>query len=417
MPPLIFILLDAFRWDYLQPEIAPNLWKLKTQGIYAQKLRPSFGFCELSESATGARPDVSGKFTQLTFLKTRHSAMTKIYLDLLNWAANQVRNYGGRGSTRMTRWITQDLMHPLLKDPKMSALSYHIPLPLLPLLTAVEARRYTDSGAFGIESCFDILTHAGHKIYDDTYVINNKVSGPDGDRVAQLIANANNDHALYMIYLGGCDEYGHNFGPESEELRNGVAQQDQWIAQLIEAFPEDARFLIVGDHGMLPVTNTIDISSLIAQELPNLKHTHDYTIFLDSTLARVWWHNDRAGQALQSLFSKPPLTQKGLVIDPTEAKNLCIPPPGDRYGQIIWRANPGVMIFPDYFNAKIPVGMHGYPTHINEQKGMAILWGKDMPQGQIDEVELIDICPTICDLFHLPFPKQNQGHSLLDQIG
>ncbi len=417
MPPLIFILLDAFRWDYLQPDTAPTLWQLKEQGLYAQKLRPSFGFCELTESATGARPDISEKFTQLTFIETRHSSSKKNYLNLLNWAAEKVKNYGGRGSTRMTRWLTKDLIRPMLKDPQMSTLSYNIPLPLLPLLTAVEARRYTDRGAFGIESCFDVLTNAGYKIFDDTYVINNKVSGPDQDRVAQLTSKVTSDHDLYMIYLGGCDEYGHNFGPDSQELKNGVTQQDTWIAQLIKTFPKDSRFLVVGDHGMLNVTNTIDIAAIIKRELPQLKHTRDFTLFLDSTLARVWWHNNQTGQALQKLFSHPPFTPKGMVIDETEAKHLCIPPPGDRYGQIIWRANPGVMIFPDYFNAKIPVGMHGYPTHIDEQKGMAILWGKDIPQGHIDEVELIDICPTICDLFQLPSPKQNQGRSLLDQIG
>ncbi|MFT5367937.1 MAG: hypothetical protein ACI8V2_002900 [Candidatus Latescibacterota bacterium] len=417
IPPTVFILLDAFRWDYLQSETAPVLWQLKNEGIYAKKLRPSFGFCEIAESSTGVRPNVSGMFTQLTFNRTHHSLLQEQYLNLIEQAAGWVAAYGGRGSTRLTNWLTRDLIKPLLTDQKVDALRYNIPLQLLPLLTAVEARRYTDLDAFDVESCFDMLTKNKRQIYDDVYVINSKVSGTDEDRVAKLIDKANDPFDLFMIYLGGCDELGHAFGPNSKELRHAVSQQDRWIAQLIEAFPPQSRFLLVGDHGMLPVTDTIDIGTTIDSALQGFKHAKDYILFLDSTLARVWWSNDRAGKALQEAFTNPPLTQKGTLINDAEAEQLAIPKPGARYGQLIWRANPGVMIFPDYFNTKIPVGMHGYPTHLDEQKGMAVLWGHDIPSGQIDEVELIDICPTICDLFNLPHPEQNQGRSLFDQIG
>jgi len=126
--PVVFMLLDAFRWDYLQPELTPNLWKLKNEGIYAQKLRPSFGFCEIAESSTGVRPDTSGLFTQLTFTKTQLPTTTRIYLSLIKKLAKWVAWYGGRGSTKLTNLLTRDLVKPLLSDTKMDALRYNIPL-------------------------------------------------------------------------------------------------------------------------------------------------------------------------------------------------------------------------------------------------------------------------------------------------
>ena len=417
IPPVVFILLDAFRWDYLQPEITPTLWKLKNEGIYAQKLRPSFGFCEIAESSTGVRPDTSGLFTQLTFLDTKLSVSKRAYLSTIEKLAKAVAWYGGRGSTKLGRLLTVDLIKPLLSDIKVDALRYNIPLQLLPLLKAVEARRYTEPNAFECESCFDILTQNGLSIYDETYVINSKVSGPDSDRITQLMGKAGDNLDLLMIYLGGCDEFGHVAGPGSDRLQKAIEEQDQWIAQLIEAFPTNTRFLIVGDHGMVPVTQTVDVQEALSETMRGLVHSRDYILFLDSTLARVWWNNANAGRALKAAFAKPPLSELGIAIDKKEAQSLNIPAPGDLYGHIIWRANPGVMIYPDYFNNTVPVGMHGYPTDLDEQKGMAIVWGKDISQQKLSEVELIDICPTICDLFQLPFPAQNQGQSLLAYPG
>ena len=65
--PLLVILLDAFRWDYLNPDDAPYLHKLSHEGIYVKKLKASAGFCERSEIFTGSNPADSGNFTAITF--------------------------------------------------------------------------------------------------------------------------------------------------------------------------------------------------------------------------------------------------------------------------------------------------------------------------------------------------------------
>ena len=91
-----------------------------------------------------------------------------------------------------------------------------------------------------------------------------------------------------------------------------------------------------------------------------------------------------------------------------------IPAPGAYYGNLIWLAKPGVMIYPDYFNRKAPKGMHGYIANIDVQKGFAVISASKAQNITIDEAELIDICPTLCCLLDIPAPENNQGKNLLE---
>ena len=51
----IFILLDAFRSDYINSNNTPFLNSLKEKSIYYKQVNPSIGFCERSEIFTGKK--------------------------------------------------------------------------------------------------------------------------------------------------------------------------------------------------------------------------------------------------------------------------------------------------------------------------------------------------------------------------
>ena len=63
----VLILLDAFRWDYLDAQNTPNLWSMRERGLYVRRLRPSLGFCERTELLTGAYPVTTGNFTAIGY--------------------------------------------------------------------------------------------------------------------------------------------------------------------------------------------------------------------------------------------------------------------------------------------------------------------------------------------------------------
>ena len=61
--PVLFLVLDAFRWDYLGPETTPFLWKLKQEGTHVEKVRTASGFTQRTTIFTGAWADVTGRWT------------------------------------------------------------------------------------------------------------------------------------------------------------------------------------------------------------------------------------------------------------------------------------------------------------------------------------------------------------------
>ena len=116
----------------------------------------------------------------------------------------------------------------------------------------------------------------------------------------------------------------------------------------------------VGDHGMENVSKTIDIISLIEVLPKNLKKQIK-CFFIDSTLCRIWL-KDKSNKkevifALNNLNKE--LSNKGDFLDVS-----LFPGYSNREnGDILWAANPDVIIWPDYFHMphlSIPKGMHGY---------------------------------------------------------
>jgi len=180
---------------------------------------------------------------------------------------------------------------------------------------------------------------------------------------------------------------------------------------------ETVHWLVLGDHGMVPVKRHIDAGTVIhaAAQRHGLSPNWDYQLFLDSTLVRVWTLTSRANQLLVQVFTMPPLAGIGQLITPSLADELRIPPPGRCYGNLIWWCAPGILVFPDYFHVAQPMrGMHGYDPSLPESQGMALVVSPDTGPGEIAQAELIDVCPTLCDLMGLPrYPAQNQGTSFL----
>ena len=64
---LLFILIDAFRWDYLNEKDSPTLWTLSQHGIHVKKLISSSGFTQRSALFTGALSDIHGNYTMYTY--------------------------------------------------------------------------------------------------------------------------------------------------------------------------------------------------------------------------------------------------------------------------------------------------------------------------------------------------------------
>jgi arylsulfatase A-like enzyme len=178
---------------------------------------------------------------------------------------------------------------------------------------------------------------------------------------------------------------------------------------------DDWDLFICGDHGMAPVQSEVDI--LAALKRVDAKPAVDYVVFVNSTLAVLWYLTEKGRSAIEAALPTIPGTR---VVDEAERRRLRIPL-DRRWGDRMLAADSGVLFWPDYFHvtdSKI-VGMHGYLDKTHETHGIAILAssnGHTAPRT-LGLRPLVDVFPTLCDLLGVPTPAGQEGTSLLTVDG
>ncbi|MCK4577946.1 MAG: hypothetical protein KAU50_04100, partial [Candidatus Marinimicrobia bacterium] len=99
-------------------------------------------------------------------------------------------------------------------------------------------------------------------------------------------------------------------------------------------------------------------------------------------------------QALAASLRDDTLFQQcGRFVDEDLAQQLDIPWGDRRYGDLLWVANQGVLVFPDFFHRDTPYrAMHGYiPEDSPDNLGACIVMGAGVPQRQVDQVPLGEV--------------------------
>jgi predicted AlkP superfamily pyrophosphatase or phosphodiesterase len=429
---LVFLLLDAFRWDYLNPEDTPSLLDMASGGTYVRKLITSTGFTQRSAISCGAPADVSGNFTMFTFdmegspfrfLRENSKWQSLCRNDWWEIVPNLqgfrtvkgfLRRRSAAARVQLKGWAYQEAKkyaaHP---DPA------YVPLEILPLIGLSEDNRLIyEPGAFPIESIFDIC----RKQRTSFEYLMFPVTNCEDDAVLQTTLERISSRAqFYLLQFSDSDYLMHHHGTSGEMRRQVAGEIDRKLRVLLQAFErafDSVTWVIVGDHGMTDIVKELDVAHLVhtAARKLELKHGEDYLLFLDSTMARLWHLTDKALPLTDSVFEdEPAFIDNGQVISEDLARKYRIPYKDRRYGDVIWWAKPGVLIFPDYFHDfnTHNKGMHGYDSYHEDMKGFAIVKGESIAATRYEEAFLVDICPTLCDLLGVSSPSANEGTSLI----
>lgn len=421
----VYIVLDAFRWDYVNEEDCPFLHQLCTEAVYGRKLVSSPGFTQRTAMFTGTYPDVSDVFSVFYYDPEgspygflRRGRMMKsvkaLYEGLIKVPSERFR--------RRVKWT---LMERVIRPNAHMRSGYpfpaDVPLDVLSLMNYSEdgERPLWHPGALEIETLFDKL-HTG-RVRTGYYM--HPVAAGYGDRVVELAAQKRSGAEEFHIYqFTDSDSKIHACGPESNMVHGIVRNIDDNLRRLWELYREetdDLTMVISGDHGMTEVTDAVDVQAAVKRLAARhrLKQARDYLLFVDSTMARLWFFSDEARNVFGDLFSGEEFSGRGYRLDESRADRLRIPRPSQKWGELIWRTNLGVVIDPCYFHPRgsAPVhGMHGYDTEHEDMKGMLAVHNPGRyPAKQVEEVKLIDLCPTLCDIFGAEYPDANEGTSLL----
>lgn len=417
-PSVVFVLLDAFRWDYVNPVDTPFLHGLSKSGLFVQRLVSSSGFAQRTALFCGTSPDRTGNYAMFAFDPGRSPfRFLAPYRSILAFIQT-LADARLRGSGRLSDAVRRRYIEPRARMRAAYAPSAFIPLHVLQYIGIAEDEKPIHlPGALPAESVFDVLSREG---VDYSYLMFPTVNCDDDATLTRALDEIRERRRLYCIQFSDADLFCHLEGPESATRHRVAGEIDRKLRVLQQAFHaagDGATFFVVGDHGMMEVEETVNVAAIVhgRAKRRGLRHGTDYLLFLDSTLARLWALRDGAEGRLDELFDDPALQRAGTRITATLAREYRIPWPDRRYGDRIWWARPGVLIHPDYFHPPHQVvrGMHGYDSRHEKMQGFAAVHGAGIRPNWMATASLVDVCSTLCEVLGVPVPTQNDGRSLL----
>jgi len=206
------------------------------------------------------------------------------------------------------------------------------------------------------------------------------------------------DIQFYMVNFMGVDSFGETRGPKSEEYLYCLEEIDGFLSDIKTKIQSDFIFMVTADHGMTTVNETINLAERLEAEgfqvscLASHRCSH---IYVESNIEELENHL-RALPFIDKVFN-------AITIEKIHLKH-------ERTGDLVVCANKGF----EFGNKKLR-GSHGGYTEDEINVPFIIYDSTDkLPKKlSLSLMSLVDICPTILDIFGIKSGVQFQGKSLL----
>jgi hypothetical protein len=274
---------------------------------------------------------------------------------------------------------------------------YNLPLDRIRYFDICETTDiYKPGGLAPVASIFDFMSNAGigyecfnyHEYSDDAIL---RIL-PDRLRTS--------DHRVFFAYLSGFDSFLHFGVHDSRAVDARLAWYEAGIRRLYEAARRrwgGVRLRLFSDHGMTPIRETRDLISEVRRL--KLRVPTDFLPVYDSTMARFRYESEYVGSQLRDFLG---CLSYGRLLKETELEELGLRFSDDRYGQLVFVMQPGVLICPSDLG-RIPLqGMHGFHPHEDPHAAAAYLANK-RPNRPIRHIT--DILPELLDDLGIPLEE------------
>jgi hypothetical protein len=403
------LLIDALRVDYV--ERMPFLRSLARQSAVGA-LRECFGFVPRQAYFGGLDASTYG-YTNMY----RHDPASSPFR-VARGVATPVMEECRHERAGVRAFVEETARQRMAPFERSYAGSVQIPLSYLPLFDPVEKFAPWDRRC-GYTSLFEILDAHGMRwrqlVWPET---NRLVDHSDEGIVEAAIAGIDPEERFFALHLQELDCIGHMFGPESVELDRALAATDLLCRRLFEALEvtyERVNVVLFGDHGMVSVTRTLDLEPVL--RATGLIYGVDYAYFLDSTMARFWFYRAESRTRIETALADLP---GGRLLGAKDLVHYGIAGCDSRNAEAVFLADPGVLIFPNFFQASgdpIP-GMHGYDPDIEDNLGFFMVHDATRPEtagqqlGRVDPPSIFPLLLELCGLESarftqtpLPMPK------------
>jgi len=331
----ILIIIDALGYRIAEkynfrPEGFPVRNRLRTV--------PGFSQSALTSILTGCNPDEHGLWMMYSF--NRDSSPLR-WLSLLP-----------KGISSKRRWLRRLIDWKLRRiDGIRSYYSlYSVPKKVLPFVDIPAAKNtFLPGGGGECRTILDELSGREAEIFIRDY------HTPEKESFSHLKnAVAGGSYNFHLLYTAGLDSALHSFGTSHPEIENRLRWYEGQLRD-IAAADKEAELIVLGDHGMCDVRNSIDIITGV-EEL-DLDIPYDYIPFYDATMARFRVFNKAAEEKITGFLSE---IDGGSILDYNGKKELNIYFEDNHFGDIIYLLREGTIINPSYMGEDMIEGMHGY---------------------------------------------------------
>jgi predicted AlkP superfamily pyrophosphatase or phosphodiesterase len=372
-PIVILVSFDGWRWDYLDRVDAPNLEALAARGVRAKELIPVF--------PTLTYPN---HYTLVTGLYPAHHG---IVANNVTDPAFPERFSMAAATARDGRWWGGE---PIW-------------------VTAIRQGRLAGAMFWpGEEAPIRGVRPTYWQPFDDDY--------PNQDRIDKVLGwlarPPGQQPAVITLYFSDVDHAGHDYGPDSRELRQAAARLDAVLGWLVDGVRKQGldnrvNIIVVSDHGMAPVSDdrlvylddyidlhTIDVTDwdFLLQIIPRPGAT-------DSVYRHLRGHIPHV-----TIYRKDDIPRRLHYRD-----NQRIPP-------IIGTPDAGWIVTSRARQQKriddgvgSRAGGHGYDPNVREMHGLFVAAGPAIRRGLVVEpFENVHVYEFLCAILKL-MPAKNDG--------
>ena len=249
---------------------------------------------------------------------------------------------------------------------------YRMPLWKLKFMDYCEKRDlFIAGGMENIANLHDTLTSMNVDFHISDWHLSD-----DENYLAAEEAIENGKNFLF-VYTAGFDGVLHDNIKNESVIKAKLDEMKIKILCLYQKALDNAQnvhFTIISDHGMTPLTGTVDVMGKIAQS--GLVFGKDYGACYDSTMARFYYLNEKAENVITGIMKDCP----GHFLSEDEEKAYKIYRSDRIFGDGIFLLDAGIQIVPSDMGGKPLNGMHGFAPE-NERSFAAILSNGALPEN------------------------------------
>ena len=187
------------------------------------------------------------------------------------------------------------------------------------------------------------------------------------------------------LYMAAMDAILHADGTSSQRVTDKIRWYDRQMRDVLNVARnnyDDIHLYIFTDHGM---TNTIENVDLMAPiNRLGFKFGIDFAAMYDSTIARFWFFNDHAKEAIIEVLKDEP---RGDILSEETMADYGCDFPDKMYGELFYLMKPGMLLCPSFMGETSLPGMHGFDPY--DKDSVAMLSSNvtpDPPAKRLDDL-------------------------------